>query len=134
MKRVNALHLLLTGLLLWRAFVAKDRRVDTISESQAAVVRHHIREGADPVVVDWLVCLQLSMTSAPSSEENRRGDKTYHERVPLGDENLELVNDQRLGVLTVGLDDGHRVPSDREVVVRVAGDVDQPEPVAGGNK
>ena len=56
--------------------------------------------------------------------------QTHHKRVPLGYENLEFVDDQRLGVLAVGLDDGHRVPSDREVVVRVARNVDQPEAVA----
>ena len=58
--------------------------------------------------------------------------QTHHKRVPLCHENLELVDNQRLRVLAVRLDDGHRVPGDREIVVRVARHVNQPEAVSVG--
>ena len=56
---------------------------------------------------------------------------THHKRVALSSEDLDLVDRQWLGVLAVGLDDGHRVVSDREDIVRVTTNVDHPESVAG---
>ena len=57
--------------------------------------------------------------------------QAHHERVTLSREDLNLVDRQRLGVLAVGFDNGHCVACDREDVVGVTGDADQPEPVAG---
>ena len=57
--------------------------------------------------------------------------RAHHKRVTLSREDLDLVDRQRFSVLAVGLDDSHIVPSDCEDVVRVAGNVDQSEPVAG---
>ena len=58
-KRVTALHLLLARFLGRRAVIPKDSRVDPAGVPQAPVVRHRIREGANPVVIDRLVRLQL---------------------------------------------------------------------------
>lgn len=57
--------------------------------------------------------------------------RAHHKRVTLSREDLDLVDRQRLSVLAVRLDDSQIMPSDREDVVRVAGNVDQSEPVAG---
>ena len=58
-KRVGALDLAMSRFLLWRAFVPKDGRIDPVSGPQGTGVKHHVREGTDPVVIDRLIRLQL---------------------------------------------------------------------------
>ena len=62
-ERVTALHHLLARLLRWRTVIPKDSGVDPAGVPQAPVVRHRVREGANPVVIDRLVCLQLFQSS-----------------------------------------------------------------------
>ena len=54
---------------------------------------------------------------------------TYHERVALRCEDLDLVNLEGYRVLSISLDDSERVVIDSEVIARVTCDVEQPETV-----
>ena len=66
-QRVGALELGVSGLLLQRTFVPKDGGIDPVSRAQGTVVRHYVREGTDPVVVDSLVCFQLAASVSATS-------------------------------------------------------------------
>jgi len=52
------------------------------------------------------------------------------DRVPLGDEDIELIDNEGIALNTIGFDDGHVVTVDREAVEGTASDVDDTETVA----
>ena len=60
-KRVGGLDLAVSRFLLWRAVVPKDGRIDPVSGSQGTSVKHHVREGTDPVIIDRPIRFQLAM-------------------------------------------------------------------------
>ncbi len=55
---------------------------------------------------------------------------THDERVPLRGEDLDEVGRERLRGLSVRLDNRHIMPVDRKVIVGLACDVEQAEPVS----
>lgn len=60
-QEVNDAGLVCRGLLNRRAFVAQDGRVDAVSEAGGVGA---VGVGADPVVVDRLISVELFMPSA----------------------------------------------------------------------
>ncbi len=55
---------------------------------------------------------------------------TYDERIPLGGEDLDRIDRDRVMVHAVDLDDPHVMVVDGERVVRVARNVDQPHTIS----
>lgn len=60
----------------------------------------------------------------------KRGTNTYHERVALGGEDLDLLNGMRLAVDTIHLNNPQVMVVNGEQVVRIASHVDETHAVA----
>jgi len=103
------------GLLLGGTLVAENGKSERVIEvrvpARSASSSASSTRGTDPIVCNGLV----------GSNDNR---------VPLCDEDIELIDNEGIAFNTISFDNGHVVTVDREAIEGTASDVDDTETVA----